>query len=99
MAKLGAPVTANIWDILFLIYESNLLDKKVFVCFILKLKRHHSSRSNDMYRLKDDKDLLEQYRANIELRNNSKIKFKTRTTKLTKVAIVLITEESGYGTA
>ena len=26
------------------------------------------------------------YRANIELRNNSKIKFKTRTTKLTKVA-------------
>ena len=38
------------------------------------------------YRLKDDKDLLEQYRANIELRNNSKIKFKTRTTKLTKVA-------------
>ena len=34
----------------------------------------------------DDKDLLEQYRANIELRNNSKIKFKTRTTKLTKVA-------------
>ena len=39
-----------------------------------------------MYRLKDDKDLLEQYRANIELRNNSKIKFKTRTTKLTKVA-------------
>ena len=39
-----------------------------------------------MYRLKDDKDLLEQYRANIELRKNSKIKFKTRTTKLTKVA-------------
>ena len=39
-----------------------------------------------LYRLKDDKDLLEQYRANIELRNNSKIKFKTRTTKLTKVA-------------
>ena len=39
-----------------------------------------------MYRLKDDKDLLEQYRANIDLRNNSKTKFKTRTTKLTKVA-------------
>ena len=35
---------------------------------------------------KEDKDLFEQYRANIELRNNSKIKFKTRTIKLTKVA-------------
>ena len=46
-------------------------------------EKHHLEL---MYRLKDDKDLLEAYRANIELRNNSKTKFKTRTTKLTKVA-------------
>ena len=50
------------------------------------LKRREKHHLSLMYRLKDDKDLLEQYRANIELRNNSKIKFKTRTTKLTKVA-------------
>ena len=50
------------------------------------LKRRAKHHLSLMYRLKDDKDLLEQYRANIELRNNSKIKFKTRTTKLTKVA-------------
>ena len=50
------------------------------------LKRRENLHLSLMYRLKDDKDLLEQYRANIELRNNSKIKFKTRTTKLTKVA-------------
>ena len=52
----------------------------------VKLIHKKAHRDQDMYRLKDDKDLLEQYRANIELRNNSKIKFKTRTTKLTKVA-------------
>ena len=50
------------------------------------LKRREKHHLSLMYRLKDDKDLLEQYRANIKLRNNSKIKFKTRTTKLTKVA-------------
>ena len=50
------------------------------------LKRSEKHHLSLMYRLKDDKDLLEQYRANIKLRNNSKIKFKTRTTKLTKVA-------------
>ena len=50
------------------------------------LKRREKYHLSLMYRLKDDKDLLEQYRANIKLRNNSKIKFKTRTTKLTKVA-------------
>ena len=38
-----------------------------------------------MYRLKDDPSYLETYRPNIGLRNNAKIKFKTRTTKLTKV--------------
>ena len=41
------------------------------------LKRREKHHLSLMYRLKDDKDLLEQYRANIELRNNSKIKFKT----------------------
>ena len=50
------------------------------------LKRREKHHLSLMYRLKDDKDLIEQFRANIELRNNSKIKFKTRTTKLTKVA-------------
>ena len=50
------------------------------------LKRREKHHLSLMYRLKDDKYLLEQYRANIELRNNSKIKFKTRTAKLTKVA-------------
>ena len=50
------------------------------------LKRREKHHLSLMYRLKDDKDLLEQYRANIELRNHSKIKFKTRTSKLTKVA-------------
>ena len=50
------------------------------------LKRREKHHLSLMYRLKDDKDLLEQYRANIELRNDSRLKFKTRTTKLTKVA-------------
>ena len=44
--------------------------------------RHHLSL---MYRLKDDEKLLGLYRANINLRNNNKIKFKTKITKLTKV--------------
>ena len=45
-------------------------------------KDHHLAL---MYRLKDNIDLLEPRRATIELRNNNKIKFKIRTTKLTKV--------------
>ena len=46
------------------------------------LKRREKHHLSLMYRLKDDKDLIEQYRANIELTNNSKIKFKTRITKV-----------------
>ena len=46
-------------------------------------EKHHLSL---LYRPKDNKELLEPYRADIELRNNNKIKFRTRTTKLTRVA-------------
>ena len=38
-----------------------------------------------MYRLKDEAEYLETYRSKIGLRNNNKIKFKIKTTKLTKV--------------
>ena len=45
-------------------------------------KHHHLVL---MYRLKDDLEYFDTYRPNIGLRNNNKIKFKIKTTKLTKV--------------
>ena len=60
-----------------------LMDLYNLQSLIKRRENHHLSL---MYRLKDDADLLEPYRAKIGLRINGKIKFKIRTTKLTKVA-------------
>ena len=38
-----------------------------------------------MYRLKQDRDYIDAYRPLITLHNNNKIRFKTRTTRLTTV--------------
>ena len=57
-------------------------------------KDHHLSL---MYRLKDNKELLEPYRAEVGLRSKTKIKFRNRTTTLLKLQIALTTEVSVYG--
>ena len=62
--------------------DIQLLDLYGLEKLVSRREKHHLTL---MYRLKDNDDLIEPYRANIELRNNNKIKFKIRTTKLTKV--------------
>ena len=49
------------------------------------LKRHKNHHLALMYRLKDESELLKTHRSAVGLRNNSKIKFKVRTIKFTKV--------------
>ena len=63
--------------------DTQLLDLYDLERLKSRREKHHLSL---MYRLKDDNDLIEPHRADIELRNNNKIKFEIRTTKLTKVA-------------
>ena len=48
----------------------------------MRRKKHHLSV---MFRQSRDKDNLESYRPDIDLRSNSKVRFKSKITKLTKV--------------
>ena len=53
-------------------------------------KRREDHHLSLMYRLKDDEEYIETYQAGIGLRSNNKIKFKIKTTKLTKVLNVVL---------